>query len=154
MNTMERQIPHGAEMKPQGFFEKIKEKAQQALLEMKENLSQMKDAALEMPEPMKTLREGNFSDNLRAELRVKADVAEKLFEQLPKGIELSKEEYHNRQHLAKIVEFYKDQEKFFAWIAETKDDPDLNELALIMWSELQETYAKCMNEFTRDSSKE
>lgn len=147
---MEQQMGNGPEMKPQSFVEKMRAK----LLEMKENLSDLREGALEMPESMKTVREGNFSDNLRGPLHAKAHVAEELFNELPKGAELSKEDYHNREHLAKLVEFYKDQEKFFAWIAETKDDPDLNEIALIMWSELQETYAKCMKEFAGSNQTE
>ena len=147
-------MENSREMSPRSFFEQIQIKAKGVLLEMGKNLSELKEGALEMPEQMKGVREGNFSDQLRGKIHVKALTAKQIFEELPKGVELSKEDAHNRQRLAKLVEFYKDQEKFFAWIAETKDDPDLNELALIMWSELQETYAKCMEEFSGDSSKE
>lgn len=149
MERMEQKTPVA-----RTFVARIQQQAAEILLHIRESLSEIKEGAVEMPMNMKEVREGNPSDKLRVELRAEAFAAKQYLEELSSVENVSREEYHRLQVLAKLVEFYEAQENYFTRLAEAKDDPDLTELFAVMLAEIQKNYAKCMEEFSSDSQAE
>lgn len=103
------------------------------------------------------VRPGNFSDFFRMDLQTKVRAAEGVLKESNQSGHGTKEDFHKAEALAKFVEFYREQERFFALYAEARDDEKLRELALAMENEmplLKETYEKYMKEFTVNTQEE
>lgn len=143
MESMEQQT-NGAEMNPRDFAQEVESKAKESL----EN-----GASLTLNGTEKPVRLENFSDSLRVELQEKAKIAKRMYDDLPDPIR-SEEDWRTRQSVAKLVKFYQAQEEFFSWLTEAKDDPNLSELAPLLWGEIQKTYATCLKEFPNNPPKE